>query len=47
MLQYRIKTFLDEPRKFEPIMILEAPPGSPIGAEFGCTFENPFTNNSN
>ncbi|MGY8780266.1 MAG: zinc-dependent metalloprotease [Fidelibacterota bacterium] len=46
MLKYRIKTFLDEPRKFKPIMILEAPPGSPIGAEFGCTFENPFTNNS-
>jgi hypothetical protein len=47
MLQHRIKIFMDEPEDFEPIKVLEAPPGSPIGAEFGCTFENPFTNNSN
>jgi len=46
MLQHRIKTFLDEPEKFEPIKVPKAPPGSPIGTEFGCTFENPFNNNS-
>ncbi|MEA1880781.1 MAG: zinc-dependent metalloprotease [Candidatus Marinimicrobia bacterium] len=46
MLQHRIKTFLDEPEKFEPIKVPNAPPGSPIGTEFGCTFENPFNNNS-
>jgi hypothetical protein len=46
MLQHRIKTFLDEPEEFEPIKVPKAPPGSPIGTEFGCTFENPFNNNS-
>ena len=46
MLKHRIKTFLDEPEEFEPIKVPKAPPGSPIGTTLGCTFENPFNNNS-
>ena len=47
MLQKRINLFLNEPDDYEPVKVLTAPPGSPIGTEFGCTFENAFINNSN
>ncbi len=47
MLQNRINSFIEAPDKYEPVKVPAAPPGSPIGAEFGCTFENPFHHNSN
>ena len=47
MLQKRINLFLNEPDDYEPVKVLTAPPGSPIGTEFGCTFENTFINISN
>ena len=40
MLHKKINIFLDEPNMFDPIKVPSAPPGSPIGLEFGCTFEN-------
>ena len=39
MMQYRIKSFLNEPDDYIPVSVPPAPPGSPIGTEFGCTFE--------
>ncbi len=47
MLQKRIKTFLDDPKDYEPVQVPAAPPGSPIGTNFGCTFENPVLKYSN
>jgi len=47
MMQYRIKSFLNEPDDYIPVSVPPAPPGSPIGTEFGCTFENPFLKHSN
>ena len=40
MLQKKINIFLDEPNKFDPIKVPSAPPGSPIGSEFGCSFDD-------
>ena len=40
MLHKRTQSFIDNPEDFETIKIPIAPPGSPIGTEFGCTFEN-------
>ena len=40
MLHKRAQHLLDEPDEFIPIKILEVPPGSPIGAEFGCSFDD-------
>ena len=45
MLHNRVKSFLDEPDDYEPVKVPAAPPGSPIGIEFGCTFSNPFNQN--
>lgn len=47
MLENRIKAFIEEPDEYEPVKVPAVPPGSPIGAEFGCTFENSFNHNSN
>ena len=47
MLHRKINIFLDEPNKFDPIKVPAAPPGSPIGSEFGCTFEDISINISN
>ena len=47
MLHRKINVFLDEPNKFDPIKVPAAPPGSPIGSEFGCTFEDISINISN
>ena len=46
MLQKRVQYLLDEPDEFIPIKILEVPPGSPIGAEFGCSFDDKMQINS-
>ena len=40
MIHKKINIFLDEPSTFDPIKIPSPPPGSPIGSDFGCTFEN-------
>ena len=40
MLYKRAQSFIDNPEDFEMIKIPNAPPGSPIGSEFGCTFGN-------
>jgi hypothetical protein len=44
MLQKKINIFLDEPNKFDPIKVPSAPPGSPIGSEFGCSFDDTSIN---
>ena len=46
MLHKRAQHLLDEPDEFIPIKILEVPPGSPIGAEFGCSFDDKMQINS-
>ena len=45
MLQKKINSFLSDPDKFELIKVPSAPPGSPIGSEFGCTFDNDLSIN--
>ena len=30
----------NEPNKFDPIKVPSAPPGSPNGSEFGCSFDD-------
>tara|TARA_B100001105_G_scaffold187080_1_gene151650 strand:- start:3495 stop:6059 length:2565 start_codon:yes stop_codon:yes gene_type:complete len=44
MLHKRIQSFIDTPKDFEAIIVPSAPPGSPIGSEFGCTFETSMKN---
>jgi len=44
MLHKRIQSFIDDPEDFEVIKVPSAPPGSPIGSEFGCTYENSMNN---
>ena len=45
MLQKKMNSFLSDPDKFELIKVPSAPPGSPIGSEFGCTFDNDLSIN--
>jgi len=44
MLERRLNKFLDDPNSFDPIIVPAAPPGSPIGSDYGCTFDNEFIN---
>ena len=42
LLIWKIDNFLNNPNSYVPIQFPKAPPGSPIGTEFGCTYENNF-----
>lgn len=44
MLERRLNKFLNDPNSFDPIIVPAAPPGSPIGSDYGCTFDNEFIN---
>ena len=44
MLHKRIQSFIDTPEGFKAIKVPSAPPGSPIGSEFGCTIETSMKN---